>query len=139
MGEGKYKKCFQDLLKCQLFLEFPFNYFFSPLLLLQNSIPSFHFTSQNLMRTLSIFFFLTLFLFFSFFFFLLWILAQTTTLKQTDQIPSWNTMDKGFKKERLIKRLNEVTSDNVLRKKKKNTYMAQSRQKLPNLISQRLV
>ena len=139
MGKGKHKKCFQDLLKCQLFLEFPFNYFFSPLLFLQNSIPSFHFTSQNLMRTLSIFFFLTLFLFFSFFFFLLWILAQTTTLKQTDQIPSWNTMDKGFKKERLIKRLNEVTSDNVLRKKKKNTYMAQSRQKLPNLISQRLV
>ena len=48
-------------------------------------------------------------------------------------------MDKGFKKEKLIKRLNEVTSDNVSRKKKKNTYMAQSRQKLPNLISQRLV
>ena len=41
---------------------------------------------------------------FSFPFFFL-ILAQTTTLKQTDQIPSWNTMDKGFKKERLIKRL----------------------------------
>ena len=70
-------------------------------------------------------------------FFLLWILAQTTTLKQTDQIPSWNTMDKGFKKERLIKRFNGVTSDNV--SKKKNTYMAQSRQKWPNLISQRLV
>ena len=74
----------------------------------QSSIPSFHFTSQNLMRTLFIFFFLTLFLFFfslsfSFFFFLLWILAQTTTLKQTDQISSWNTMDKGFKKERLLK------------------------------------
>ena len=63
-----------------------------------------------------------------FFFFLLWILFQTTTLKQTDQIPSWNTMDKGFKKERLIKRLNGVTSDNVSRKKKKNTYMAQSSQ-----------
>ena len=136
MGEGKYKKCFQDLLKCQLFLEFPFNYFFSPLLLLQNSIPSFHFTSQNLMRTLFIIFFLTLFpFFFLFFFFLLWILFQTTTLKQTDQIPSWNTMDKGFKKERLIKRLNGVTSDNLSRKKKKNTYMAQSRQKWPNLIS----
>ena len=71
------------------------------------------------------------------FFFLLWILTQTTTLKQTDQIPSWNTMDKGFKKERLIKKLNGVTSDNV--SKKKNTYMAQSRQKWPNLISQRLV
>ena len=140
MGKGKHKKCFQDLLKCQLFLEFPFNYFFFPLLLLQNSIPSFHFTSQNLMRTLFIIFFLTLFpFFFLFFFFLLWILFQTTTLKQTDQIPSWNTMDKGFKKERLIKRLNEVTSDNVTRKKKKNTYMAQSRQKLPNLISQGLV
>ena len=79
------------------------------------------------------------FLSFFLFFFLLWILFQTTTLKQTDQIPSWNIMDKGFKKERLIKRLNGVTSDNVSRKKKKNTYMAQSRQKLPNLISQRLV
>ena len=143
MGEGKYKKCFQDLSKCQLFLEFPFNYFFffSPLLLLQSSIPSFHFISQNLMRTLFIFFYLTLFLFFSFsfysFFLLLRILAQSTTLKQTNQTPSWNTMDKGFKKERLIKRLNGVTSDNV--SKKKNTYMAQSRQKWPNLISQRLV
>ena len=147
MGEGKYKKCFQDLSECQLFLEFPFNifffFFFSPLLLLQSSIPSFHFTSQNLMRTLFIFFFFDTFLFFFFFFSqffffsFLWILAQTTTLKQTDQIPSWNTMDKGFKKERLIKRLNGVTSDNVLRKKK--TYMAQSRQKWPNLISQRLV
>ena len=115
-------------------------FFFSPLLL-QSSTPSFHFTSQNLMRTLFIFFFLTLFLFLSFFFlwifflsifffFLLWILAQTTTLKQIDQIQSWNTMDKGFKKEKLIKRLNGVTSDNVLRKKKKNTYMAQSRQKM---------
>ena len=48
-------------------------------------------------------------------------------------------MDKGFKKERLIKRLNGMTSDNVSRKKKKNTYMAQSRQKWANLISQRLV
>ena len=48
-------------------------------------------------------------------------------------------MDKGFKKERLIKRLNGVTSDNVSRKKKQNTYMAQSRQKWPNVISQRLV
>ena len=76
---------------------------------------------------------------FFFFFFLLRILFQTTTLKQTDQIPSWNTMDKGFKKERLIKRLNWVTSDNVSRKKNKNTYMAQSRQKWPNLISQRSV
>ena len=145
MGEGKYKKCFQDLSECQLFLEFPFNIFFSTLLL-QSSTPSLNFTSQNLMRTLFIFFFLTLFLFFSFFlfnfysfFFLLWILFQTTTLKQTNQIPSWNTMDKGFKKERLIKRLNRVTSDNVSRKKKQNTYMAQSRQKWPNLISQRLV
>jgi len=94
-----------------------------------------------LFSSFSRFFLLLLFYFFLilFFFFLLWILAQTTTLKQTDQIPSWNTMDKGFKKERLIKRLNEVTSDNVSRKKKKNTYMAQSRQKLPNLISQRLV
>ena len=117
MGEGKNKKCFQDLLECQLFLEFPFNIFFFLTLLLQSSTFSLHFTSQNLMRTLFIFFFLTLFLsFFSLnffflsivFFFLLWILAQTTTLKQIDQIPSWNTMDKGFKKERLIKRLNGI-------------------------------
>ena len=48
-------------------------------------------------------------------------------------------MDKGFKKEMLIKRLNGVTSDNVSRKKKKNTYMAQIRQKWPNLIAQRSV
>ena len=48
-------------------------------------------------------------------------------------------MDKGFKKEKLIKRLNGVTSDNVSRKKKQNTYMAQSRQKWPNLISQRII
>ena len=48
-------------------------------------------------------------------------------------------MDKGFKKEMLIKRLNGVTGDNISRKKKKNTYMAQNRQKCPNLISQRLV
>ena len=116
------------------------HFFFSPLLLLQSSVRSFHFISQNLMRTLFIIFFLTHFpSFFFFFFFLLWILFQTTTLKQTDQIPSWNTMDKGFKKERLIKRLNGVTSDNVSRKKKKNTYMAQIRQKWPNLISQRSV
>ena len=47
-------------------------------------------------------------------------------------------MDKGFKKEMLIKRLNGMTRDNVSRKRKK-TYMAQSRQKWPNLISQRLV
>ena len=81
------------------------------------------------------------FFFFSFysFFFLLWILFQTTTLRKTNQIPSWNTMDKGFKKERLIKRLNKVTSDDVSRKKTQNTYMAQSTQKWPNLISQRLV
>ena len=102
--------------------------FFFSTLLLQNSTPSFHFTSQNLMRTLFIFFFLTLFLFFfffffSFFFFLLWILAQTTTLKQTDQISSWNTMDKGLKKERLIKRLNRVTRDNVSRKRKSKTHI----------------
>ena len=48
-------------------------------------------------------------------------------------------MDKGFKKERLIKRLKGVTSNNVSRKKKQNTFMAQSRQKWPNVISQRLV
>ena len=97
--------------------------FFSPLLL-QSSTPSLNFTSQNLMRTLFIFFFLTLFLFLFFsFFFLFWILAQTTTLKQTDQISSWNTMDKGFKKERLIKRLNGVTSDNVSRKRKTHIWL----------------
>ena len=62
--------------------------------------------------------------FFSFpFFFLLWILAQTTILKQTDQISSWNTMDKGFKKERLIKRLNGVTRDNVSRKRKTHIWL----------------
>ena len=66
--------------------------------------------------------FLLLF-FFSFFLFLLWILAQTTTLKQTDQISSWNTMDKGLKKERLIKRLNRVTRDNVSRKRKSKTHI----------------
>ena len=48
-------------------------------------------------------------------------------------------MDEGFKKEMLIKRLNGVTSDNVSRKKKKNTYMAQIRQEWPNLIPQRSV
>ena len=87
-----------------------------------------------------------LFLFPSFPFFSFWILfssslnsCTTTTLRQIDQIPSWNTMDKDFKKERLIKRLNRVTSNNVSRKKNKNTYMAQSGQKWLNLISQRLV
>ena len=98
----------------------------------QSSIPSFHFTSQNLIRTLFIFLFFDTFLFFFFFFFffsqfffffLLWILAQTTTLKQIDQIPSWNTMDKGFKKERLIKRLNGVTRDNVSRKRKTHIWL----------------
>ena len=118
MGKGKYKKCFQDLSMSTLF-GISIQLFFFSTLLLQNSTPSFHFTSQNLMRTLFIFFFLTLFPS-SFFFFLLWILAQTTTLKQTDQISSWNTMDKGFKKERLIKRLNGVTSDNVSKKKKES-------------------
>ena len=135
MGEGKYKKCFQDVSECQLFLEFPFNisFFFFTSSSFQSSIPSFHFTSQNLIRTLFIFFFFDTFLFFFFFFFfsillsfffflLLWILTQTTTLKQTNQIPSWNTMDKGFKKERLIKRLNGVTRDNVSRKRRKNIY-----------------
>ena len=61
--------------------------------------------------------------FFFFFSFLLWILAQTTALKQTDQISSWNTMDKGFKKERLIKRLNGVTRDNVSRKRKTHRWL----------------
>ena len=109
MGKGKYKKCFQDLSECQLFLEFPFNYFFfTSSSSNQHSFLPFHFSKFDenpfyflLFGTFPSFFFL----FFSFFFFLLWILFQTTTLKQTNQIPSWNTMDKGFKKERLIKRL----------------------------------
>ena len=58
-----------------------------------------------------------------FFFFFLWILFQTTTLKQTNQIPSWNTMDKGFKKEMLIKKLNGVTSDNVSKKRKAHIWL----------------
>ena len=151
MGEGKYKKCFQDLSECQLFLEFPFNIFFFHLFFFFKAVflPSISFLKiwWELFLLSSFWHFsLLLFLFFLFFlnsffffFFLLWILAQTTTLKQTDQIPSWNTMDKGFKKERLIKRLNGVTSDNVSRKKKKNTYMALIRQKWPHLISQRSV
>ena len=136
MGKGKYKKCFQDLSECQLFLEFPFNiFFFNSSSSKQYSFLKFHFSKFNENP-----FYFLLFDNFPFsFFFLFWILTQTTTLKQTNQIPSWNTMDKGFKKERLIKRLNRVTSDNVSRKKKQNTYMAQSRQKWPNLISQRLV
>ena len=140
MGEGKYKKCFQDLSECQLFLEFPFNIFFftsSSSSSKQYSFLPFHFSKFDE----NSFYYLLFhtFPFFFFFFFFLWILFQTTTLKQTDQIPSWNTMDKGCKKEMLIKRLNGVTSNNVSRKKKKNTYIAQSRQKWPNLISQRLV
>ena len=106
----------------------------------QYSILPFHFTKFDenpfyflLFDTFSVFFPSS----WNSFFFLLWILAQTTTLKQTDQIPSWNTMDMGFKKERLIKRLNGITSNNV--SKRKNTYMAHSRQKWSNLISQRLV
>ena len=131
------KKCFQDLSECQLFLEFPFNFFFTSSSSKQYSFLPFHFTKFD--ENPFYFLLLTIFPSLFFFFFLLWILFQTTTLEQTDQIPSWNTMDKGFKKERLIKRLNGVISDNVSRKKKKNTYMAQSRQKWSNLISQRLV
>ena len=134
MGEGKYKKCFQDLSECQLFFGISIqHFFFFTSSSFQSSILSFHFTSRNLIRTLFIFFFFDTFLFFFFFFLnssssssfflLLWILAQTTTLKQTDQIPSWNTMDKGFKKERLIKRLNRVTRDNVSRKRKTHIWL----------------
>ena len=129
---------FQDLSECQLFLEFPFSIFFFQLFF-------FKVVFLPYISLLKIwwepFLFSSFFTSFSFLFnfFFLWILLQTTTLKQIDQIPSWNTMDKGFKKERLIKRLNGVTSDNVSKKKKKNTYMAQSRQKWPNLISQRPV
>ena len=124
------KKCFQDLSECQLFLEFPFNnfffFFFTSSSSKQYSFLPFHFTKfdENPFYFLLFDTFLFFFIFFFFFFFsilfflLLWILAQTTTLKQTDQIPSWNTMDKGFKKERLIKRLNGVTSDNVSKKEK---------------------
>ena len=142
MCKGKYKKCFQDLSECQLFLKFPFNYFFFHLFFFKAVLlPSisllkiwwepFLFSSFWHFSSFFLFFFSEFFFFqLFFFFFLLWILAQTTTLKQIDQIQSWNTMDKGFKKEKLIKRLNGVTSDNVLRKKKKNTYMAQSRQKM---------
>ena len=141
------KKCFQDLSECQLFLEFPFNFFFHLFFYKTILLPSislhkiwwepFLFSSFWHFSFSFLFLFILFFsfLFFFFFLFLLWILAQTTTLKQTDQISSWNTMVKGFKKERLIKRLNGMTSDNVSRKKKKNTYMAQSRQKWPNLIS----
>ena len=79
----------------------------------QYSFLPFHFSKFDenpfyflLSNTFPLFFFFLIFFFIQlFFFFHLWILAQTTTLKQTDQIPSWNTMDKGFKKERLIKRL----------------------------------
>ena len=130
------RKCFQDLSECQLFLEFRFNiFFFNSSSSKQYSFLKFHFSKFNENP-----FYFLLFDNFPFsFFFLFWILTQTTTLKQTNQIPSWNTMDKGFKKERLIKRLKGVTSNNVSRKKKQNTYMAQSRQKWPNVISQRLV
>ena len=130
------RKCFQDLSECQLFLEFRFNiFFFNSSSSKQYSFLKFHFSKFNENP-----FYFLLFDNFPFsFFFLFWILTQTTTLKQTNQIPSWNTMDKGFKKERLIKRLKGVTSNNLSRKKKQNTYMAQSRQKWPNVISQRLV
>ena len=109
------KKCFQDLLECQLFLEFPYNIFFFIFSSFskQYSFLPFHFSKFDensfyylLFDTFPFFFFFFFFLNSLFFFFLLWILFQTTTLKQTEQIPSWNTMDKGFKKERLIKRLN---------------------------------
>ena len=123
MGEGKYKKCFHNLSECQLFLEFPFNIFFftSSSSSKQYSFLPFHFSKfdENSFYYLLFDTFLSFFLFF----FLLWILAQTTTLKQTDQIPSWNTMDKGFKKERLIKRLNGVTRDNVSRKRKTHIWL----------------
>ena len=131
MGEGKYKKCFQDLLECQLFFKFPFNiFFFTSSSSNQHSFLPFHFSKFDenpfyflLFDTFPFFFFFFFKFFFLFFFFLLWILAQTTTLKQTDQIPSWNTMDKGFKKERLIKRLNGVTRDNVSRKRKTHIWL----------------
>ena len=130
------KKCFQDLSECQLFLEFPFNIFFftSSSSSKRYSVLPFHFSKfdenpfyfllfWHFPFLLSLFFFSFFFFLNSFFFLLLWILTQTTTLKQTEQIPSWNTMDKGFKKERLIKRLNRVTRDNVSRKRKRKTHI----------------
>ena len=139
MGEDKYKKCFQDWLECQHFWNFHLISFFQLFFFKAILLPYISLLKIWWEPCLfSSFWHFSFSFSFSNFFFLLWIFVQTTTLKWTDQIPSWNTVDKGFKKERLIKRLNGVTSDNVSRKKKKNTYMAQSRQKWPNLISQRL-
>ena len=159
MGEGKYKKCFQDLSECQLFLEFPFNnfsfqlFFFKAVLLPYISLLKIWWEP----------FLFSSFWYFSFLFFFLWILFFLFFFSSfgffqfffsfffefSHKPPHWNKLIKFHletlwiralrKKERLIKRLNGVTSDNVSRKKKKNTYMAQSRQKWPNLISQRLV
>ena len=131
MGEGKFKKRFQDLSECQLFLEFPFNkFFFFHLFFLFKTVFLPYISLLKiwwepfLFSSFWHFSLLLFFLFFSiFFFFLLWILAQTTTLKQTNKIPSWNTMDKGFKKERLIKRLNGVTSGNVSKKRKTHIWL----------------
>ena len=138
MGEGKYKKCFQDLSECQLFLEFPFNIFFSTSSSFQSSIPSFHFTSQNLLRTLFIFFFFDIFLFFSFFFSLFFfpILFFFFFFEFSHKPLHWNKLIKfhletlwirALRKKCQLKSLNGVTSNNVSRKKKKNSYMAQSR------------
>ena len=122
-----------------------FFFFTSSSSLKQYSFLPFHFSKFDenpfyflLFDTFPFFFFFFFKLFFLFFFFLLWILAQTTTLKQTDQISSWNTMDKGFKKERLLKG-SMGWLEIMYQEKEKKTYMAQSRQKWPNLISQRLV
>ena len=120
------KKCFQDSRNVNSFWNFHSTFFFL------DSSPSkqyffltFHFSKFDenpfyfLLSDTFPFFFFFFSPFFSLIFFSSWILSQTTTLKQTDQISSWNTMDKGFKKERLIKRFNGVTSDNVSRKKSK--------------------
>ena len=80
-------------------------------------------------------------------FFFLWILFSFLFLF-LHKPPHWNKLIKfhletlwirALRKKGQLKSLNRVTSDNVSRKKKKKTYMAQSRQKWPNLISQRLV
>ena len=120
------KKCFQDSRNVNSFWNFHSTFFFfysSPSK--QYFFLTFHFSKFDensfyfLLSDTFAFFFFFFSPFFSLIFFSSWILSQTTTLKQTDQISSWSTMDKGFKKERLIKRLNGVTSDNVSRKKSK--------------------
>ena len=139
------KKCFQDLLECQLFLEFPFNIFFFNFSSSSKeySFLTFHFSKFD--ENPFYFLILTLFFFFEFFFLSS---LNSFSLNFFAQPPYWNKLIKfhletlwirALRKKGLIKRLNKVTNDNVSRKKNLNTYMAQSRQKWHNLISQRLV